>query len=427
MLSLLFAAAAQAACTVLSGGQVYLEAGVEDVTVVLDEGDIVGVGRQLRNLRINESDGKVTGAVWGGRSCDWVDISGQHLTPGLIAVPSHLGLVEVELEKETVDVDPGGDPVRADLRAADAYNPMSSVIPIQRTWGITSAVTVPVGGLVSGMGAWVDLVGATRQDAVIDAEVSMQVNLRDGGSRADAVYRLRELLDDTRDFMRNRSSWERNQRRDYVTSKRDLTALTEVLAKRIPLVVSAHRAADIEGLLALAEEYDVRLVINGGTEAWLLADKLAATKTSVILDPLAYGAGSFDQIHARPDGAALLVAAGVPLVLSSYETHNARTLRQVAGNAVRGGLSHHAAMMAITAGPADAFMQPGYGRVAAGFVGNVVVWDGDPLELSSRPTRIWIHGDEIDLGSRQVELLRRYRSLPGTPRPPLNVGAASSP
>ena len=420
IVALFWAPQAMAICTVLSGGLVYLEEGVEKgVTIVIDEGEIVGVGKGLRSLKLTMEGGEVTSAMWGGRLCSFVEVGGRHVVPGFVETMSQLGLVEISHEDATKDANGGGDAIRAGLRASDAYNPRSSLVGVQRVWGVTSAISGPTGGLVSGVGAWVDLTGQSQAEAVVSSKAAMMANLQYGPSRADALLRLRELFDDALDYQRNRGAYERNQRRDYAASRVDLMALGDVVNRNMPLVVKADRAADIEALLELKKEYGIKLVVAGGAEAWLLAKELAAAKVAGIIDPFVYGPGDFQQIHGRPDNGAILAGAGVPVIISSFSTHNARKLRQSAGNAVRGGMDHHAAVQAITSTPAKVFSMRRYGEISAGSVGNVVVWDGDPLELSSRPEVVFIRGEVISMENRQTELRDRYRELPGTPIPAL--------
>ena len=121
---------------------------------------------------------------------------------------------------------------------------------------------------------------------------------------------------------------------------------------------------------------------------------------------------SFDALRARPDAAAILHAAGVPVILSSFSTHNARTLRQVAGNAVRAGLPHQAALYAITRAPAEAFGMGDRGRLAVGLAADLVIWTGDPFEPASRATHVIIDGRPQSMRHRQKALFDRYRSLP---------------
>jgi imidazolonepropionase-like amidohydrolase len=131
----------------------------------------------------------------------------------------------------------------------------------------------------------------------------------------------------------------------------------------------------------------------------------------VIVYPLAQ-VHSFDALGAREDNAAKLFAAGVLVGISTGETHNARKLRQVAGNAVRSGLPHDAALAAITRVPAEALgLGARYGTLAPGKTANLVVWSGDPLELSTHAVDVVIHGRRVSLRNRQTALLEKYRTL----------------
>src|SRR5690606_1370294 len=157
-----------------------------------------------------------------------------------------------------------------------------------------------------------------------------------------------------------------------------------------PLLLHVDRASDLEATLAFADAERVRVVIAGGAEAWLVADALAARRVPVIVDPFVVGAGSFDQLHGRADNAALLHAAGGPVAIGTFATHNARSLRFVAGNAVRGGMPHDAAIAAITRVPAEAFGLAGRGVLRTGAVADLAAWTGDPLEIATRLSGLWL-------------------------------------
>lgn len=420
-LSLCLAGTAQAACTVLSGGQPELAEGPEKgATVVIVGERIAAVGKGLEGLRLSMANGEVLGASFEGRACDFVQVGGRRITPGFVAVSTQLGLVEVSMESSTRNHDGGGDSVRAALRVADAYNPRSSLVPVQRAGGLTGAVAAPTGGRISGQAAFVRLTGQTQADAVVSASAAMYASMG-GSSRAAGLAELRELLEDARTFRANRAAWEQNRSRAFASGagRLDLDALGPVLDGTLPLVVGADRAADIEALLRFRAELDLRLVISGGAEAWRHAAALAEAQVAVIVDPYVLGAGSFDQLHARADNAAILARAGVPVILSPGWTHNTRALPQIAGNAVRGGMDPVAAIRAVTRTPVEVFGGGERGRIEAGALADLVVWSGDPLELSSRVERIYIGGVEQDLSTRQTELLEAYRTLPGTPVPPL--------
>jgi imidazolonepropionase-like amidohydrolase len=167
-------------------------------------------------------------------------------------------------------------------------------------------------------------------------------------------------------------------------------------------------------VLALAREYSFRPVIVGGSEAWMVADELAAAEVPVILKPLTSLPSSFERLGARFDNAARLAEAGVAIAISSFENHRAPTIAQEAGNAVRFGLSREAALRAITLAPAEIYgVADRYGSLDPGKVANLIVWSGDPLEVTTLPEIVIIEGGVVPDRSRQRELLDRYRSLDG--------------
>jgi hypothetical protein len=303
------------------------------------------------------------------------------------------------------------------IRADGCYNPASIIIGITRAEGVTSVGAVPSGGLISGQSAWADLDGATAADAIAQGPLALHVNVGaldgDRGRPAASLLRIREAFDDARTFQKNKAAWERNQSRPFSASRLDLEALGDALSGKIPVVFGVDRASDILAVLGLSKEFDLRPIIAGGAEAWKVAARLAEAKVPVIVNPIEPGPTSFDALGTRDDNAALLHAAGVPVVLTTGDTHNSRKLRQLAGNAVRAGLPHEAAISAITRAPAEALgLGAKYGTITAGKVANLVVWSGDPLEISTRPLAVVIRGKRVSLDNRQSALLSRYRRLP---------------
>jgi imidazolonepropionase-like amidohydrolase len=375
---------------------------LEDATILLEKGLVQKIGKGL--------------AVPNGVTT--IDAKGAEVTPGLVDALTAIGLVEVSLEPTTHDDDQGGkDPIRAAFRASEGYNPASTIIGITRAEGVTSVGVVPSGGLVSGQSAWADLDGAAAADAIAAGPLALHVNLGgldgDRGHPAASLLRIREVFDDARTFQKNKAAWERNQSRPFSASRLDLEAIGDALSGKVPVVFAVDRASDILAVLGLSKEFGLRPVIAGGAEAWKVAARLAEAKVPVIVNPIEPGPTSFDSLGTRDDNAALLHAAGVPVVLTTGETHNVRKLRQLAGNAVRAGLPHEAAIAAITRAPAEALgLGARYGTIAPGKVANLVVWSGDPLEISTRPLAVVIRGKRVALTNRQTALLSRYRKLP---------------
>jgi imidazolonepropionase-like amidohydrolase len=232
-----------------------------------------------------------------------------------------------------------------------------------------------------------------------------------GGSRAAALMELREAFADARDFAENRAAWQDNRRRGYALSRLDLEALQPVLNREIPLVTTVHRASDILSVLRFAHEQNIRLVIAGASEGWMVAADLAAAGVPVIINPLT-NIPNFQSMAVTFENAARLHAANVIVAFASFDAHNSRNLKQFAGNAVSWGWPHDAALAAVTTSPARIWgIADRYGTIAPGMDADLVIWSGDPLELLTNVEHVFIRGDEIDMRTRQTELLEKYRTI----------------
>lgn len=351
-----------------------------------------------------------------------VDARGAWITPGLIDAEARTGLVEVIAEASTDDsrLDDRYDAIRAAFSVLDGLNPRSVSIPVTRLEGVTASVLVARGGLVAGRAAVVRLAGDTVAQMTVRWPVAVHATAAEAGrsiaygARGGVMLRLRELLDDVRQYARRRQDFERNQMRKVAASRLDLEALVPVVEGKLPLVVEAHRASDLLALLAFAREQKLRLVLSGCEEGWMVARELAAAKVPVIVSALPDLPRAFEALGARLDNAALLARAGVMVVVSPREDghHSSRTLRLEAGNAVANGLPWEAALAAITRVPAEIFdVAATLGTLAPGKSADLVVWSGDPLEPLTRPQRVIIRGQELPLRSRQSDLRDRYRDL----------------
>jgi imidazolonepropionase-like amidohydrolase len=231
-------------------------------------------------------------------------------------------------------------------------------------------------------------------------------------SRSELLLRLRELLDDARAYGLRRPAFEMNQTRALAANRLHLAALQPVLKGTLPLVVHVDRAIDILSLLALAREYSLRVIVLGGVEAWKVASDLAAAHVPVLTGGETDLPNGFDQLGATLENAALLRKAGVSVALTTGGENNfrVRSLRQHAGNAVANGLSWDEALRAVTLTPAEVFgVADKIGSLQPGREANVVVWDGDPFELSTRPVQVFIRGRQSTRPSREQLLLERYR------------------
>ena len=185
-----------------------------------------------------------------------------------------------------------------------------------------------------------------------------------------------------------------------------------MLHGRLPLIANAERRSDIETALRLAKEFQLKLILAGAAEGWEIAGEIAAAGVPVLVQPLD-NIPSYDSLGVRYENAALLAKAGVKVVLLETDTHNARNLRQQAGNAVSYGMSWDQALRAVTLSPSEVFgVADRYGSLEPGKVANVVVWSGDPFEFTTEVDHVIIRGKEVPLRSRQTELFQRYKTLP---------------
>ncbi len=422
LLACVVPAPASAQTIAIAGGTLHTVTGppIEDGVVVVEGGRIVAVGADIEVPADAER----------------IDATGKVVTPGLIDVGTSIGLVEVDLESQTRDDAMGGDFVVAAFDVTDGINPRSTIVAVTRLGGVTTVASRPVTGLLPGQAAVIDLAGGTLDEMLVRSRAAMMANYGSGaasltgGSRGSASLRLREVLDDAVFWQENREAFERGQSRPLSHSRLDMEALQPVLDGEIPLIVNVDRASDILAVMRIAEEYGIRLVIERGSEAWLVRDQLAAAGVPVILRPLTNLPGSFSSLGSRFDNAALLQEAGVPIALSTFDNHNARDLTLEAGNATRFGLPWSEALRAVTLTPAEIYgVDDRYGSLEPGKVANIVIWSGDPFELSSRAEVVLIRGRRMPLTSRQTELFERYRDL-DSGWPPAYTGgrdAASSP
>lgn len=388
----------------ITGGTVYPVSGppLENGTVLIRDGEIVAVGA---NASVPANARRV-------------DARGRWVTPGLINAATQIGLVEIGAVRSTSDGSDGADDVAAAFDVVPGINPASQLIAVTRVAGVTTVVAGPSGGLISGQAVAVDLWGERVEDMLVRAPVGMVAHINEdgaettGGSRAAALERLERVLDDARAYSARAEDFARGQMYELAAPAPDLGALIPVLEGRVPLMLTAQRRADIENAVRLASEYNVRMIIRGGAEAWQAADRLAGAGIPVMLDPMNI-MPSYDGLSARSDNAALLSQAGVTVVLASFDSHNARNIRQSAGNAVAAGMTWAAALQSITLDAARVLgIGDRYGSLEPGRVANVVVWTGDPFEFSTTAEHVFIRGNEVPMTSRQRELLERYRTLP---------------
>jgi len=354
-----------------------------------------------------------------------IDGTGKVVTPGLLDSNTSLGTVEIPLSAEgTDDASTNADGITAAFNVADNLNPYATAIPVTRVDGVTRAVIVPGTGrtLIAGQGVLVDLgtdgptITIHRNPVAMFAVLGERgAQLSGGGARSAALLRLREALQDARDYAANRAAFESAQRRDYALSRLDLEALVPVARGQLPLVIDVNRASDILTTLRFAKDNNIRLILSGVAEGWMVAREIANAGITVVIDPMR-NLPRFEALGITLENAARLNEAGVNVVIASFEAHYSRNLKQQAGNAVSYGMPWEAALRAVTINPARLWgIETRYGTLAPGMDADVVVWSGDPFELTTIAEHVFINGREVSKETRQEALFRRYRTLGDMP------------
>jgi len=406
VLALACAVPAAAQTVAITGGRVVTmgPAGeIERGTVLIADGRILAVGAHVAV----PPDAKI------------VDATGKIVTPGLVASGSALGLIEVRFVEATDDRATSASDISAAFDAGYGLNPDSLLIPVARLGGITRAIVTPAYKdrsdrdlLFAGQAAAVVLDGRAM---LMKRGVAMVLDMGDagaeraGGARAAEHVALRALFAEVRDYRARRAAYDRGETRNYTLSRADMDALIPVVEGRMPLLVSVNRAADIRDVLVLAREERLKLILESASEGWRVADEIAAAGVPVLLTPVENTPTSFEMLGATLTNAARLAAAGVTIAIAGNGNHREREMRYNAGNAAANGLDRRAALAAITINPARMFgLADRIGSLEAGKEGDLVIWDGDPLDTLARPTAVFIRGAAQPMTSRATELRDRY-------------------
>jgi imidazolonepropionase-like amidohydrolase len=405
--ALLLATPAFAQTTVITGGTVVIGDGsapIERGTVIVTNGRITAAGPGV--------------AVPAGATV--IDATGKWVTPGIVAGFSRIGLAGVDAVDETNDSAGRTALFNAAIDISPAINRDVPAIAVNRAAGVTRAVVSPdaSNAIFGGQGAIIDT-GADA-DPVTKARAFQFVEFgeagasRAGGSRPALFATFRNALIEARDYQAGRL------RDDALLKRADAAALVPVVTGATKLLIHVESATDILAVLALKKDYPaLDMVLVGVTEGWRVADRLAAARVPVIASAVNDLPASFEQLAATQSNVGRMKAAGVTLAIGMIDDDDTRqAIHQVqyAGNLVAltkvpgaSGLSWGEAFAAITSKPAEVMgMGAEIGSLRPGRRGDVVIWDGDPLELSSGVEKVWIDGVRQPLVTRQTRLRDRY-------------------
>ncbi len=372
----------------------------------------------LEHTDILISDGKIADIGHGlnaPANAEVIEAAGRPVTPGLFGGIGRLGIEEIGEEPTVDDYALKLGTLRPEFDVTSAFNPDSVVLGVNRIGGITFAMLAPsaeTGGkgssstIIAGQGSMARLNGSVEPAAhALFVFVGGGANALSGGSRAAQFMLLQQAIGE----VRAPKSLLPGDTRLLTPAGRQ--ALATYLAAGSPIVFNADRASDIRQVIAFAKEEKLHVAISGGAEAWRVAAELAAARVPVILDPLDNLPESFDAVGATLENAARLQHAGVQIAFSfdDPEPHNIRKIRQAAGIAVAHGLPWEDALAAITRNPAEIFgVSAGNGSLARGRTADLVLWSGDPLEVTTLADRVFIQGMAQSMHSRQSELRDRY-------------------
>jgi len=396
--SLLLASTGHAASLLITNGTVFTgdDAPPSQLDILIEDGLIEAVGSDLSAAEADQV----------------IDATGRPVTPALFAGITAAGLSEIGMVYEAVDsrlneLYTGLMHPEFDVRKA--YNPLSSVVPVTRIEGYGYTLLAAAFGdrTISGQGSLVRFDGgfdSFEGNTTIFVNVDGYSGNKIGGSRA-AHWMLLETAFSSLTTKQGNGLWLTHNEHSLINQTGRATL--KYARENGIFVFRANRASDILQALAFSQQHNLNAVISGGQEAWIVREELVASGTPVVINALDNLPGSFDGLGARLDNAALLHEAGITVLFTSGETHNARKLRQVAGNAVANGLPYEVAIEAMTSLPAEIF--GGKPRmIAPGLRADVVIWSGDPLDVSSAADQVIIGGELDPMTSRQTELLKRY-------------------
>ncbi len=361
-----------------------------------------------------------------------IDGTGLSVYPGLIDSGTVLGLTEMSSVAGTVDTTELGD-LNPNSRAEVALNPHSNLIPVTRINGVTTVITAPQGGIISGQDALIQLSGWTPREMVLKAPVGTHIDFprarsgsfdeqpQDEEAQKEARKSYTKNVDKLRDLFRDAQAYAKASAARSADTKvrrfdRDvlLEPLVPVVQGRLPVVIHADRAQDIRAAIQFADEFKLKMILAGGNDVARVIPELKSHNIPVLLGPiLALPEREDDAYDVLFTNAKTLYDNGIAFAIRSNEDHNARNLPYHAAACAAFGLPKDVALKAVTIFPAQIFgVADRIGSLEAGKLANVIVTDGDPLEVRTNVKRVYIGGEEIPMQSNQTLLYEKFKARP---------------
>ena len=346
-----------------------------------------------------------------------IDAQEKIVTPGLIATDTEIGIVEIGALSVTRD--DSADMYKIGFSIYDAFNPNSTLIPWNRSNGVTTSLTIPqnTSSPIGGMGSLFVLDGKLNVTGVRDAAMVGQVGGSSSGSRSEHYAIIEDLLvmasslskkdlSSDSDIFELIGEWAVASAMEL--HPRDIKALFKIINDNVPLIMKSHRASDLLKLIEIKERFNLNMVIMGAQEAHLVKSELAEAGIPLIINPINNIPDSFDELASNIQMASRLEEAGIPIMFNVSRSHNYHLIRQGAGVAVANGMSYGAAIKSLTSVPAETFGMSDRGTLEVGKIADLIIWDEDPLEPSAMPEYVFISGENMDLTTRATRLTDRY-------------------
>jgi imidazolonepropionase-like amidohydrolase len=413
-------------CTyALTHAKIFTLAGapIEDGTLVIRDGKIAAVGASVE--------------IPAGAQV--IDAKGLQIYPGFFDSITQMGLREIGAVSATVDSAETGN-YNPDVVAATAVSPSSEHIPVTRAAGITEVLAVPAsggmdffgpGGVIGGQASAIHLSGWTIDEMLLKKSAAMVLNWpeietqtfdfatfsRKEKPYADAKQEYDKQVNELTDWLdRARHYAQAAEKGSIAKYERDLKleAFVPVIRGELPLLIFADRAREIRNAVEFCDKQKLRMILAGGAEAYKVKDLLRSKDIPVILRPMLTlpldEDDPYDRLLSQP---AELAAAGVKFAIASFDNSFARRLGQNAANAVAHGLPYDEALKSVTVSPAEIFgLADQVGTLQPGKVANIIVTNGDPLELTTDVRYLFIKGQLTSTNNRHKSLYEKYLNRP---------------
>ena len=418
------AALAQQKPTVLKGGKLLTvsHGTIENGVLVMQNGKILAVGAG-NSIKIPK-DARV------------IDTTGMTIYPGLIDSEDNLGLTEISAEQSTNDLIESSDEIMPHMHVYDAFHAESELIPVTRLNGVTNALIAPDSkDTLPGQDSFVQLAGKSSEDMVLIRDIAMPLNFTGDQRRNESfdkrkfpstrmgmAAQLRQTFLDAQDYAQHWADYEKKKsetaqkpddkdKKTPTAPKRDLKleALLPYLQGKKPIVLAAEEANDLQTAVSLAREFNLKFVLDHISKSQSILDYVAGLKVPVIVGPIYEDPKPYERYDAVYSLPAQLYKRGVKIVFASFDAHNVRNLPYQAGYATAFGLPYDEALKAITLNAAETWgVADQLGSLDAGKTANVVVANGDPLDVRTDVKQVFIAGQEIPMTSRQTRLRDQY-------------------